>query len=236
MKHIQVYNEKFHTLLGDAPKLDFLLEKDYPFAHEAGIFIPETNEIFITSNRLVGAAGVQRVQISKITFSQEDGIVQSEEISCPSIVMANGGTNYDEQKILICAQGSASAPSGLYFMEVHHPYNAELIVSDFYGRPFNAVNDVVVHSDGSIWFTDPCYGFDQGYKAKPSLPNQVYRYTLTTRSMRAMADGFGRPNGICFSPDEKTVYITDTDWIRGPGNIDDTRASTMFVPRALLLN
>lgn len=42
-----------------------------------------------------------------------------------------------------------------------------------------------------------------------------------------MADGFGRPNGICFGPDEKILYITDTDWIHGDGTTDLTRASTM---------
>lgn len=43
-----------------------------------------------------------------------------------------------------------------------------------------------------------------------------------------MADGFGKPNGICFSPDEKTVYVTDTHWLRGDGSTDDQRVSSMY--------
>lgn len=108
-------------------------------------------------------------------------------------------------------------------------YEAELLVSSFHGRPFNSPNDVVVHSDGSIWFTDPIYGWEQGIRPRPRLPNQVYRFDPATRGIRAMADGFGRPNGICFSPDEKIVYITDTDWIHGDGSTDEMRASHMYV-------
>jgi gluconolactonase len=107
------------------------------------------------------------------------------------------------------------------------PYESKLPLSDFYGRPFNSVNDVVVHSDGSTWFTDPIYGYEQGYRPPPRLPNQVYRYDPETGSPRATADEFRRPNGICFSPDEKTVYVTDTDWIHGDGTMDDSRPSSM---------
>jgi gluconolactonase len=111
-------------------------------------------------------------------------------------------------------------------MQASPPYATEPVLTSFLGKPFNSVNDVVVHNDGSIWFTDPSYGHDQGYRPRPSLPNFVYRYDPATKSTRAMADGFGRPNGICFSPDQKTVYITDTDQVRGL-SIDHTRASSM---------
>jgi gluconolactonase len=92
-------------------------------------------------------------------------------------------------------------------------YEAKLLITDFHGRPFNSPNDVVVHSDGSIWFTDPMYGWEQGIRPKPRLPNQIYRYDTVTGGIRAIADGFGKPNGICFSPNETIVYVTDTDWI-----------------------
>ncbi|CAK7210029.1 hypothetical protein SBRCBS47491_000632 [Sporothrix bragantina] len=104
-----------------------------------------------------------------------------------------------------------------------------LLVASFYGRPFNSVNDVVVsQKDGAVWFTDPNYGHEQGIRPQPSLPNQVYRFDPATNHIRAMAYGFGQPNGICFSPDESTVYITDTDWIHGNGTTDPARASTIY--------
>ncbi|GMG53387.1 unnamed protein product [Aspergillus oryzae var. brunneus] len=125
------------------------------------------------------------------------------------------------------AQGEQS-PSGLYLMSTTPPYTTKLLKEDFYGRPFSSVNDVVVHSDGSIWFTDPTYGFEQGYRPKPSLPSQVYRWNTVNGNTRVMADGFGKPNGICFSPDEKTVYVTDTHWLHGDGSTDDQRVSSIY--------
>jgi gluconolactonase len=219
------YDDGFKQIIGPEPQLEILLENsDYPFAHEAGVFISSTNELFITSNRFYDSSGKSKIQISKISLNSRP--VGHEEIDCDAIQMGNGGVNYQDG-VLFCAQGSGTAPSGLYKMSISPPYQTEEILSSYYGRPFNSVNDVVIHKDGTIWFTDPIYGFEQGYRPKPQLPNQVYRYDPRTRSVRAMADGFGRPNGICFSPDEDIVYITDTDWIHGDGSMDGSRASTM---------
>jgi gluconolactonase len=221
------HHRDFPALVGSRPRLELLLEEDWPFAHEEGVFIANKNELFVISNHFFDDQNNRTVQIAKIKFG-EDGTVHCETIPRRDLVMANGGVSYDDTRILVCDQGSLMSPSGIYLMQIHSPYSAELVVSDFLGRPFNAVNDVVVHGDGSIWFTDPCYGFDRGYKAKPRLPNHVYRYVSATRELRAMADGIGRPNGICFSPDERTLYITDTDQIRGSENIENARASTMY--------
>jgi gluconolactonase len=222
-----VFDERFHQLLGPSPTLELLLEHhEYPFAHEAGVYLPSTNEIFITSNQFTTSSGNRCIQISKITVGDGSQKATREEIPSDGVPMANGGINYKDG-ILFCAQGSMTKPGGLYHMSASPPYTSTLLVSSFYGRQFNSVNDVVVHSDGSIWFTDPIYGYEQGYRPKPELPNQVYRYDPVTKGIRAMADGFGRPNGIAFSPDEKIVYVTDTDWIHGDGSKDGMRASTM---------
>ena len=85
----------------------------------------------------------------------------------------------------------------------------------------------MVHSDGSIWFTDPIYGSEQKITKPPELPNQVYRFEPDTGDVRAVADGFGRPNGLCFAPGEKVLYVTDTDMQHGDGTVDRTRVSNM---------
>lgn len=223
----QSHHDDFKELLGPSPQLDLLLENsDYPFAHEAGVYIDSTNELFITSNRFQDVSGDKKIQISKIHLNDEP--VRQEEIHCGKILMGNGGVNYQDG-ILFCEQGTGSTPSGLFKMSATAPYTTSAVLTSFYGRPFNSVNDVVIAQDGCIWFTDPIYGFDQGYRPRPQLPCQVYRYDPKTFSIRAVADGFGRPNGICFSPDEKVVYITDTDYIHGDGSRDGLRASTMWV-------
>lgn len=217
------YQKSFDELLGQGPKLELLLQEDYAFAHEAGVFIADRDELYITSNRLHAENGEQHVEISRVQLGNS---TTREVIDSSEIVMANGGVNHKDG-IIFCSQGSQTTPSGLYFYQLTTPPQIDLIVSDFYGRPFNSVNDVVVHSDGSIWFTDPTYGYEQGYRPSPRLPSQVYRFQPVDNSIRAIADGFGHPNGICFSPDEKIVYVTDTDWINGNGTTDDTRASSM---------
>ncbi|PQE22198.1 SMP-30 Gluconolaconase LRE-like region protein [Rutstroemia sp. NJR-2017a WRK4] len=223
-----IHDERFRKIMGNRPKLEMLLEyQDYPFAHEAGVYIPETDEIFITSNQYLDDSDKKCIHITKVRLSDESGGIVREEIPSEEIPMANGGVNYKDG-ILFCAQGHQTSPSGLYFMSREEPYESTLLVSEFNGRPFNSTNDVVVHSDGSIWFTDPIYGYEQGFRPRPQLPNQVYRYDPENDSVRAMADGFGRPNGICFSPDEKIVYVTDTDWIHGDGRTDPMRPSNIY--------
>jgi gluconolactonase len=225
----KVHNDKFNSILGQFPTITLLSQNDaYPFAHEAGVYIKATKELFITSNRYTDPiTKASRIQITRVDLSKDP--VTCEEID-PKIPMGNGGVNYtNDAEILICSQGTKIEPSGLYTMSTTAPYSAKLLVADFLGRPFNSVNDVVVHSDGSIWFTDPIYGFEQGYRPEPQLPCQIYRYDPSDGSIRAIADGFGRPNGICFSPDERTVYITDTDRHHGDGSDVPFRVSSMYV-------
>ncbi|KAF7520938.1 hypothetical protein PCG10_008681 [Penicillium crustosum] len=220
------HDQRFVAIVGSSPTAELLAEnKDYSFAHEAGVFFPDTNKLFVTSNRCIGPNGQQKVHITRVDLSTTP--ITCQEIST-EIPMGNGGINYDKDDVLFCAQGTMTEPSGLYRMSTIAPYKSELLKADFHGRPFNSVNDVVVHTDGSIWFTDPIYGSEQGYRPPPRLPNQVYRWCPDTGAIRAVADGFGRPNGICFSPDEQVVYITDTDRVHGDGSIDDQRVSSIY--------
>lgn len=233
-----VHDQGVKALFGPEPTLELLAEnKEYPAFHEAGVYCHQDQTLFVTSNQFQDATGKGKIQISKVTLhrSGPKTTAQVEEIH-PGLSMGNGGINCGD-RVLFCVQGgpdNATDPSALVYMDSRAPHTTQTLVSSFHGRHFNSLNDVVVHSDGSIWFTDPIYGFEQGFRPKPALPCQVYRFVpgkgadpAEGSSIRAMADGFGRPNGICFSPDEKVVYVTDTDWIHGDGTRDDTRASTM---------
>jgi gluconolactonase len=88
-----------------------------------------------------------------------------------------------------------------------------VVAEKFQGKRLNSPNDIVVHQDGSIWFTDPTYGIRGGYegfKAQAELPMAVYRVDGTSGQVEKISDEFGAPNGICFSPDYRKVYIADT--------------------------
>jgi gluconolactonase len=89
------------------------------------------------------------------------------------------------------------------------------VIADRYdGKRFNSPNDVVVKSDGSIWFTDPPYGilidYEGGTAASEIGNNNVYRVDGTTGKVAIVSDDFDKPNGLAFSPDEKYLYVADT--------------------------
>lgn len=89
-------------------------------------------------------------------------------------------------------------------------------LAGFYqGKPLNSPNDVVVKSDGTVWFTDPSYGCLQ-FPQECYLPNNVYRYDPKTKEMNVVTGNLKMPNGLAFSPDESILYIIDSAAIQAP--------------------
>jgi gluconolactonase len=87
-----------------------------------------------------------------------------------------------------------------------------VIADGYQGKPLNSPNDVVVKSDGSIWFTDPHYGIGtnyEGFQSEQELPCQVYRVD-PDGTIEAVLTDFNCPNGLAFSPDESLLYVADT--------------------------
>ena len=85
---------------------------------------------------------------------------------------------------------------------------ARTVVDSFEGKKLNSPNDVVVKSDGTYWFTDPDYGL--GKNPKEQAGNYVYRFDPKAKSIIAVVKDFDKPNGLCFSPDEKKLYVADS--------------------------
>ena len=102
-----------------------------------------------------------------------------------------------------------------------------VLADRFEGKRFNSPNDVVVKSDGSIWFTDPSYGILSDYEGERAEPEMggchVYRLD-PSGALRRVADDFDKPNGLAFSVDEKTLYIADTGASHAPDGPRHIRA------------
>ena len=102
----------------------------------------------------------------------------------------------------------------------------EVLADRYQGKRFNSPNDVVVKSDGSIWFTDPSYGIDSDYEGDAAASEidarNVYRLDPDNGRATLVADDFVQPNGLAFSPDESLLYIVDTGLThqaRGPHHV-----------------
>jgi len=95
------------------------------------------------------------------------------------------------------------------------------VLADRYqGKPLNAPNDLAIHSDGAVWFTDPGYGIVnnyEGHRAPFELPCNVYRIDPKSNALTVVAGDMVKPNGICFSPDETKLYVVDTGFSEKPG-------------------
>ena len=118
------------------------------------------------------------------------------------------GLSYDlEGRLLICEHSTSS------LIRVEPDGSRTVLASHWQGKELNSPNDLVVTADGAIVFTDPPYGRWPGFgvEREQELDIQgVYRVT-PDGEMQLLADDFQKPNGLCFSPDEKTLWINDTD-------------------------
>ncbi|HET6703340.1 SMP-30/gluconolactonase/LRE family protein [Amycolatopsis sp.] len=120
---------------------------------------------------------------------------------------ANGHTVDRRGRLVSCEQGLRRVT------RTEHDGSVTVLASEYRGKRLNSPNDVVEHSDGSIWFTDPSYGIDsdyEGYRAESEIGAcHVYR-AAPDGSVTIVADDFCRPNGLAFSADESRLYIADT--------------------------
>ena len=128
---------------------------------------------------------------------------------------ANGNTRDRQGRLVTCEHGARRVT------RTEHDGTVTVLMDSFDGKRLNAPNDVVVHTDGGIWFTDPGYGIHvnyEGHKAPFELPERVYRLDPDTLQASVVDDSLVKPNGLAFSPDYRTLYIVDTGASHKPGH------------------
>jgi gluconolactonase len=140
----------------------------------------------------------------QLRWLEEDGHVST--IRQPS-GYSNGNTFDYEARLLSCEHGNRRV------VRYEHSGAVTVIAEKWNGKILNGPNDIVVHPDGAIWFTDPGYGTlgdYEGHKGELLLKEAVYRVDGKTGQMTMVSDELYKPNGICFSPDYKKAYVCDT--------------------------
>jgi len=128
----------------------------------------------------------------------------------------NGHTVDRQGRLVSCEHGNRRVS------RTEHDGSIVTIADRWQGKRLNSPNDVVVKSDGSIWFTDPTYGIDSDYEGNKAESEigacYVYRVDPASGSVEAVITDMVRPNGLAFSPDEKKLYVVDTGRTHGPDN------------------
>lgn len=120
---------------------------------------------------------------------------------------SNGHTRDRQGRLVSCEHG------GRRVVRTEYDGSTTVLVDQFNGKPLNSPNDVVVKSDGTVWFTDPPFGIlghYEGHDATPELPTCVYRFDPASGQCTVVSYALARPNGLCFSPDERLLYVVES--------------------------
>ena len=145
-------------------------------------------------------------------YDETDGSVSVFEHPCG---YHNGHTLDHQGRVVACEHG------GRRLSRLEHDGRWAGLVDRFEGRRLNSPNDVVVKSDGTLWFSDPTYGIDshyEGHAADSEIgQSHVFRFDPADGSLAPVVSDMVRPNGLAFSPDERTLYVADTGASHVPG-------------------
>ncbi|KAF5310688.1 hypothetical protein D9619_008111 [Psilocybe cf. subviscida] len=228
----QIFDKAFLDILGPNPTFNEIASNaTFGFAQEAPIYFAETDEMFfanangppgvltnsdINHNNGVGKISLKAVEaaLAKLGPNQVGAAVNVPvtELDLPdSVQMTNGGTGPFHGNLVLATSGRGPLPSSVVLVNPRPPFNATVLLDNYFGRQFNALDDVKIHpKSGGIFITDPGYGFLLKFRFAPTMPNQVYRFDPATGNVRVVATDFVRPNGVAFTPDGTIAYVTDT--------------------------
>jgi len=198
---------RFDAVLGDAPQFVRVVDTN---AHEGPVYVPEDDALYFTTVPRRDAQDVPHVSIARLALAGLEFPLGPDRVTTvrERANVANGMALDHDGFLIVCEQGTRNTLARISRVD-RVTGHAETVVAGLGGVLLNSPNDVVVRSDGTIWFTDPSYGHLQGFRPEPQVGDLVYRYDPRTDALAVAADSFDKPNGLAFSPDEQTLYVAD---------------------------
>lgn len=152
-------------------------------------------------------------------------------VAVDGVEYANGHTRTRDGRLLQCSHGRRAIE------ELDLDGTTRTLVDRVGGVRLNSPNDLVEHSDGSIWFTDPNYGLTspgEGYPGEEEYGGRyVFRLDRVTSELRAVVTDLDQPNGLAFSPDESVLYVADSARSPGPIRAYDVRGDEVVPGRVV---
>jgi len=207
---LEVYDPAFAEILGREPKL----------VHIAQGFGFTEGPVFLSVKGTEEGYLIFTDQINdNINLIRWHGLKPYNTITpaswSPPVIFRHPSSIADGQTADLQANLLTAETTGRRVSITTHDGQVKTLVGSYDGKPLNSPNDLVVKSDGTVWFTDPSYGSLQ-FPQDAVLPNNVYRYNPKTKELTVVTGKLQMPNGIAFSPDEKILYIIDSGAIQAP--------------------
>lgn len=201
------HDERFEEVCGDQPRIVRVAATD---AHEGPVYVPDEDALYFTTVPRPASDG-PAVAIRRIALDGEHLRRHASDVSTVRDVAnaANGMALGGDGRLVVCEQGTLRERARISRVDRRTGVR-EPVVESWQGLALNSPNDIVVKSDGTIWFTDPSYGYLQGFRPEPLLGDAVYRHDPATSRTTVVAYGFDKPNGLAFSPDESSLYVGDS--------------------------
>ncbi|EKG22535.1 Six-bladed beta-propeller TolB-like protein [Macrophomina phaseolina MS6] len=204
-----VWDEKdAKHVLGAAPAVDFILSTKGLMSHEAPVWSPETNELYL-------ARLEHRFLPQLVIDLNQDPPVLREKIANPPIYGAVGGRYYNGLLYFSTLGGDENIDGrsyrpGIYTLNATSG-ESQVLLNNYYGYYFIGADDFDIDRDGHIWFTDNDYGRPTRLNSyAPQINPATYRFNPSTGFVTVVEDTLVEPNGAQFSPDGRTLYLTDT--------------------------
>lgn len=214
--------------LGSNPSYEFVFAVSEA-VHEAPVYAPEQNLLFLS--QLAPPTGYLPQLVVDLNVSPP---TLSEYLPDPPIYAPNGGTFRDGLIIFGASGGNDIIGGGEQRVSIRsvdpETNKSTVLLNNYYGFYFNNIDDVTVHPvSREIFFTDPLYSYYNALTdTVPQLPVASYRFNPATGSVVLIDDTLSQPNGIAFSPDGTTLYISDTGAVSGSRAPGDAGFGTTY--------